>query len=194
MKPRALVFLLPFVSLLACSNEAVPPPAAPSSAPTSAPTVQAAAAPAAASELAIGQPAPDFTGMDQNGKSVHLGDFKGHYVVVYFYPKDETPGCTKEACSFRDSWANLQKRGVVILGVSTDTTESHKAFAAHFNLPFTLVSDPQGEIAAKYGVPLKEGYVHRESFVVAPDGNVKKIYRTVDVTKHADEILADVSS
>ncbi len=149
-------------------------------------------------DLAPGQPAPDFTTTDQDGKPVHLADLKSHYVVVYFYPKDETPGCTHEACSFRDAWNDLHKKGVIIIGVSTDTADSHKAFAKHHQLPFTLVSDPKGEIAAKYGVPVEnekgESYVHRQSFVVGPDGNLKKIYRKVDVKVHAQEIGQDTSS
>jgi peroxiredoxin Q/BCP len=169
----------------AAASAATPAAAAPSAAP-------AAATPAA--ELAVGQPAPDFTSTDQDGKPVHLADLKGHPVVVYFYPKDETPGCTHEACSFRDAWTNLQKKGVVIIGISMDTAASHKAFASNHQLPFTLVSDASGEIAAKYGVPVQEGYTKRQSFVLAPDGTLKKIYRKVDVMKHAQEIAEDTGS
>ncbi len=106
-------------------------------------------------DLTIGQTAPDFSTTDQDGKPLHLADLKGHPVVVYFYPKDETPGCTKEACSFRDAWVDLQKKGVIVIGVSADTADSHKAFAKNHQLPFVLVSDPKGEIAAKYGVPME---------------------------------------
>ena len=147
-----------------------------------------------ATDVTVGQPPPDFTSTDQDGKPVHLADLKGHPVVVYFYPKDETPGCTKEACSFRDAWTDLQKKGVIIIGVSTDTADSHKAFAKNHQLPFVLVSDSSGEIAKKYGVPVDEGYTKRQSFVVAPDGTLKKIYRKVDVTKHAQEIAQDTAS
>jgi peroxiredoxin Q/BCP len=170
----------------AATSTATTAPADPSAAP--------AAAAAPAGELAVGQPAPDFTSTDQNGKPVHLADLKGHPVVVYFYPKDETPGCTHEACSFRDAWTNLQKKGVVIIGVSMDTAASHKAFASNHQLPFILVSDASGEIAGKYGVPVQEGYTKRQSFVVAPDGTLKKIYRQVDVMKHAQEIAEDTGS
>jgi len=187
------------LAALACGGSA-PPPAA-STTPAATPTTNgaAAAAPAttaASAELTVGQPAPDFTTTDQDGKPLHLADLKGHPVVVYFYPKDETPGCTHEACSFRDAWVNLQKKGVVVIGISTDTADSHKAFAKNHQLPFTLVSDPNGEIAAKYGVPLdkEKGYIHRQSFVVAPDGTLKKIYRKVDVEVHAQEITQDTSS
>jgi peroxiredoxin Q/BCP len=193
MRTRPLA-LLPVVFTLACGASA-PPPAPATSAAT--PTTNGAAAPAPVSaELTIGQPAPDFTTTDQDGKPLHLAELKGHPVVVYFYPKDETPGCTHEACSFRDAWNDLQKKGVIVIGISTDTADSHKAFAKNHQLPFTLVSDPNGDIAAKYGVPLDkaEGYIHRQSFVVAPDGTLKKIYRKVDVKVHAQEIAQDTAS
>jgi peroxiredoxin Q/BCP len=203
----ALSLALPSLLVLAgCANDAAqqPAPATAASAVsnTAASTTASAAAPspapatvaAPAGELAIGQPAPDFTSTDQDGKPVHLADLKGHPVVVYFYPKDETPGCTKEACSFRDGWTNLQKKGVLIIGISMDTAASHKAFASNHQLPFLLVSDTSGEIAAKYGVPVQDGYTKRQSFVVAPDGTIKKIYRKVDVTTHAQEIAADTGS
>jgi peroxiredoxin Q/BCP len=196
------------LALPACSNN---PPPQTSAAPTTnaatttpastgaaaSPAPAQAATPAAPSgELAVGQPAPDFTTTDQEGKPLQLSALKGHPVVVYFYPKDETPGCTKEACSFRDAWVNLQKKGVIVIGISTDTADSHKAFAKNHQLPFTLVSDPKGEIAAKYGVPMEkdQGYIHRQSFVVAPDGTLKKIYRKVDVQVHAQEIAQDTAS
>jgi peroxiredoxin Q/BCP len=220
MLRTTLLAALALTTTLACATGPTPPPppvpasattvggqtgtttspAASGNALTNAPApVQSAAPPApvaaeAPKEVTVGQPPPDFTATDQDGKPVHLADLKGKWVVVYFYPKDETPGCTKEACSFRDAWEKLQKRGVVIIGVSADTAASHKAFAAHWKLPFTLVADPDGAIAAKFGVPVKDGYEKRQSFVVGPDGTVRKIYRTVDVTHHADEILADTST
>lgn len=202
--------------LIACGptpppNPQPPPSPTPTAAPSSAATTTSAAPPATtasgadraapattSADLTIGQPAPDFSATDQDGKPVHLADLKGHPVVVYFYPKDETPGCTHEACSFRDAWVNLQKKGVIVIGVSADTAESHKAFAKNHQLPFVLVSDPKGEIAAKYGVPMESAkgmtYIKRQSFVVAPDGTLKKIYRKVDVTVHAQEIAQDTAS
>jgi peroxiredoxin Q/BCP len=146
----------------------------------------------AGAEVTVGQPPPDFTAKAQDGTTVHLAALKGKSVVVYFYPKDETPGCTKEACSFRDAWNDLKKTGVVLIGISADSDESHKAFATHHKLPFLLVSDPQGKIAATFGVPFNNGYTARQSFVVGADGNVKRVYRTVDVTAHAREILGDI--
>jgi thioredoxin-dependent peroxiredoxin len=192
MKRIALLATLPLLLALGCTKDSAPTPTP--STPTTSNATAAAATPGAATEVTVGQPPPDFTATDQDGKSVHLADLKGHPVVVYFYPKDETPGCTKEACSFRDAWVDLQKKGVVIVGISTDSAASHKAFASNHQLPFTLVSDPDGVIAAKYGVPVTLGFTKRQSFVIGADGNVKKIYRSVDVSKHAQEIAEDTSS
>jgi peroxiredoxin Q/BCP len=198
--PASVLAVLPLGFVLACGASPAPQSASTpttNAAATAAPTAPTSPAPAAsATELAVGQPAPDFTTTDHEGKPLHLADLKGHPVVVYFYPKDETPGCTHEACSFRDAWNDLQKKGVVVIGISTDSADSHKAFAKNHNLPFTLVSDPNGEIAAKYGVPMDKaaGYIQRQSFVVGADGTLKKIYRKVDVKVHAQEIAQDTSS
>ena len=141
-----------------------------------------------------GKPVPDFELTSDSGESVRLSDLKGKQVVLYFYPKDETPGCTKEACSFRDAWKDLARTGVVLIGVSTDNEESHKAFKKHHELPFHLVSDPSGTIAKAYGVPNHGGFLSRQTFVIGADGKLKKVYRSVDVTKHAGEILDDLKS
>jgi peroxiredoxin Q/BCP len=203
MKAHPLLSLL-LLSLAACATsqtEPAPPAASPTPvaltptatpAPTAADTAAPAPSPGAASDPLVGQPAPDFTATAQDGSSVHIAALGGKTVVVYFYPKDETPGCTKEACSFRDAWTSIGKTGAVLVGVSADSIESHKAFAAHYKLPFLLVSDPDGSIGKKYGVPF-EGYHHRETIVIGPDGKVRKTYRKVDVAVHAQEILADVS-
>lgn len=192
---NACVVLSIFLAV-ACEHEdtlgsavsASPAAAAPES--KAAPAVPVTAA--TPGELAIGAPPPDFTTTAQDGTLVHLAALKGKPVVVYFYPKDETPGCTKEACSFRDSWDALAAKGVVMIGVSVDDAASHKAFAAHHKLPFLLVSDADGKLAASFGVPVHDGYISRQSFVIGPDGLVKKIYRKVDVNVHAQEIMADV--
>jgi thioredoxin-dependent peroxiredoxin len=139
----------------------------------------------------VGKPAPDFTATAQDGTAVHLTAWKGKRVVLYFYPKDETPGCTKEACSFRDAWQDLAKTGAMLVGISADTTDSHKDFADHYKLPFLLVSDPDGKIAESYGVPFS-GHHSRQTVVVGPDGRVVKVYRKVDVTAHAAQILDDL--
>jgi len=138
-----------------------------------------------ASRLRTSRASPD-------GTPVHLAALKGKRVVVYFYPKDETPGCTKEACSFRDAWQSIAKTGAVLIGISADTLASHKDFATHYKLPFLLVSDPDGTVGRSYGVPF-EGHHQRQTFVVGPDGKVRKAFRQVDVSVHAQEILEDLS-
>ncbi|MBS2019670.1 MAG: peroxiredoxin [Deltaproteobacteria bacterium] len=194
------------VLVTACSKESPPPaptgaaaastaatPAAPPVASAAAATPSAApSAPAAAEEIAVGKPAPDFSVKAHDGTDIKISALGGKPVVLYFYPRDETPGCTKEACSFRDAWKDLAKTKVVLVGVSTDNAESHKAFAKHHELPFHLVSDENGAIAKAYGVPNRGGFLARHTIVVGADGMVKKIYREVDVSKHAAEVLADV--
>jgi peroxiredoxin Q/BCP len=155
-------------------------------------TTAATAAPTAEVDPLVGKPAPDFTATAQDGTSVHLAALKGKPVVVYFYPKDETPGCTKEACSFRDAWDALSKTGAVLVGVSADTLESHKQFVLHWKLPFLLASDPDGAIGKLFGVPFA-GYHQRQTIEIGPDGNVRKVYRKVDVSQHAQQILDDLS-
>ena len=188
--------LLVAVAACATSSSTAPAPtpaAAATSASAASATASAApsAAPAVADDL-VGKPAPDFTATAQDGTSVHLAALKGKRVVLYFYPKDETPGCTKEACSFRDTWQDIAKTGAVLVGISADNSDSHKAFAAHYNLPFLLISDPDGKIGGTYGVPFS-GHHQRQTFVVGADGNVAKVYRTVDVTVHAAQVLGDLS-
>jgi peroxiredoxin Q/BCP len=141
----------------------------------------------------VGKQAPDFTSTAQDGTAFHLAAMKGKPVVLYFYPKDETPGCTKEACSFRDSFKPIATTGAVLVGISADSIESHKAFAAHHGLPFLLLSDPDGAIGKAYGVPFT--LVHkRQTFVIGADGVVRKVYRSVDVTTHADQVLDDLKA
>ena len=163
------------------------------SAPSASAASAAAAPPGDQHEDLVGKPAPDFSATAQDGTPTHLSSFKGKAVVVYFYPKDETPGCTKEACSFRDAWDAIGKTGAVLIGISADTAESHKSFAAHYKLPFLLVSDPDGAIGRSYGVAF-QGRHHRETFVIGSDGNVRKTYRQVDVSTHAQQILGDLQS
>ncbi|MDB4944881.1 MAG: Thiol peroxidase, Bcp-type [Labilithrix sp.] len=147
-----------------------------------------------AAEVKVGMPAPDFTAKAHDGTDVQLSKLKGKPVVVYFYPKDETPGCTTEAQNFRDSWKDLSASGVVVIGVSTDDLDAHKAFAKNHDLPFLLVSDASGSIAKTFGVPSRGGHLARQTIVIGADGNVKKIYRDVDPGKHAAEVLADGKS
>ncbi|HEY5145487.1 MAG TPA: peroxiredoxin, partial [Polyangiaceae bacterium] len=103
-----------------------------------------------------------------------------------------TPGCTKEACSFRDAWQDIAKTGAVLIGISADSSDSHKDFVAHYKLPFLLLSDPDGKIGQSYGVPFA-GHHQRQTFVIGPDGNVLKVYRKVDVTVHASQVLDDLT-
>jgi thioredoxin-dependent peroxiredoxin len=198
--PLILAFSCVFTSALigGCKKDDAPAAAASlssasSSASSSAAPATSGAAPLAAGDVVVGKPPPDFSATAQDGTAVHLAALKGKPVVVYFYPKDETAGCTKEACSFRDSWDALHAKGVVLIGVSGDNDESHRAFTANHKLPFLLVSDPNGDLAAKFGVPFHLGFAARQSFVIGADGNVKKIYRTVDVTVHSKEIEGDLS-
>ncbi len=144
--------------------------------------------------LAVGKPAPEFSVTAHDGQKLALSELRGKSVVVYFYPKDETPGCTKEACAFRDAFDALSKQGVVLIGVSADTDASHRAFAENHKLPFHLVSDEKGDLAKKFGVGTTLGFTQRQSFVIGADGNIKKIYRTVDVTVHAQQIQDDLKS
>jgi peroxiredoxin Q/BCP len=187
---RSLFFAVPLV-LFACSKESTPEPAA-AKAPTPAPSAVAAVAPAGDSALEVGKAAPSFDVTASDGTKLSLAALKGKPVVLYFYPKDETPGCTKEACSFRDAWEALSKKGVVLVGISADDDASHRAFAEHHKLPFHLVSDPDGVLAKKFGVSMMGPFMARQTIVIGADGNVKKLYRSVDVSKHAQEIQADL--
>jgi peroxiredoxin Q/BCP len=144
-----------------------------------------------------GKKAPDFTLSDQDGKSVTLSQFKGKDVIVYFYPKDDTPGCTKEACGFRDSWKDLQKAGVIVLGISPDDGESHRDFIQKYKLPFPLLSDPDRNMMKEwgaYGEKMMYGKktigIIRSSVWIGPDGTVKKHWRKVaDAAKHPPQVL-----
>ncbi len=137
----------------------------------------------------VGDKAPDFKLKDQNGKVRSLSEFRGKNVVLYFYPKDETPGCTAEACSFRDGYGKLQDAGIVILGVSYDSPASHRKFIAKYDLPFTLLSDENKEVSELYGAdgPL---VARRYTYLINPEGKIVHIFKKVDVYSHADEVLA----
>jgi peroxiredoxin Q/BCP len=145
-----------------------------------------------------GKAAPAFTLADAKGDSVALKDFAGKNVIVYFYPKDDTPGCTKEACGFRDGWTDLKKLGAVVLGVSADSGTSHRKFAAKYKLPFTLLSDPDRVVMEKYGAwgekmmyGKKVTGVIRSTVWVGPDGKVKKHWARVrEAATHPDEVIA----
>ena len=148
-------------------------------------------------KLNQGDVAPDFSVATNVGGRVSLADFKGRQVVLYFYPRDNTPGCTKEACAFRDHFAEFKKRGAVVLGVSTDPVKSHDKFVEKFKLPFTLLVDEDKKIVTAYGVWGEKTFMgrkylgtHRVTFLIGPDGRIKKIWPQVKPEEHAGEVLA----
>ena len=147
--------------------------------------------------LKEGDKAPDFKSKDQDGNPVKLADFKGQRVVLYFYPKDDTPGCTKEACSFRDADSVYREKGIKVLGVSTDSEASHQKFISKFQLPFDLLADTDKTIVNSYGVwGEKSMYgkkymgTNRKTFLIDEKGKIAKIFDKVNVAEHADEVLA----
>jgi len=149
------------------------------------------------STLKVGDKAPDFTLPTGSGGRFSLKDVKGKKVVIYFYPKDDTSGCTKEACSFRDNTKIIQKKGAVIIGASIDSVESHKKFASKYDLPFTLVSDEEKDLVKKYGVWKEKNMygrkymgIVRTTFVINEKGVISHIFPKVNVEGHIDEILA----
>ena len=148
-------------------------------------------------KLKAGDVAPGFTVATNGGGRISLADYKGKNVILYFYPRDDTPGCTKEACAFRDHFADFKKRGAVVLGVSPDAVKSHDKFAAKFKLPFLLLADDAKEIVQAYGVWGEKSFmgrkylgVHRVTFLIGGDGRIKKIWPQVKPEEHAPEVLA----
>ena len=148
-------------------------------------------------KLKEGDTAPEFTVATNGGGEVSLSDFAGRNVILYFYPKDNTPGCNKEACSFRDRWDDFKEKGAVVLGVSTDGVKSHDKFADKFKLPFTLLADDEKRIVKAYGVygpqtfmGIKYTGTSRVTFLIGPDGKIKKIWPAVKPAEHAAEVLA----
>jgi peroxiredoxin Q/BCP len=141
--------------------------------------------------LSVGDTAPAFTAKDTNGNTVSLSDFAGRTVVLYFYPKDDTPGCTKEACSFRDNYSQYQGKDIVVLGVSIDDETSHQQFTQKFNLPFPLLADINGTITKAYDVD-GGGYAKRVTYVIDGSGTISNVYTTVKTDTHATDILADL--
>lgn len=144
--------------------------------------------------LPVERPAPALVAVDQYGREVSLAAQRGRVVVVFFYPRDETPGCTREACAFRDAWARLDAGGVTVIGVSSDDAASHARFAERHALPFALVADTEHAWARAFGVASRLGMYQRVSFLLGRDGAVAKVYPDVDPALHADEILADAAA
>jgi peroxiredoxin Q/BCP len=143
-----------------------------------------------------GDAAPDFEARDAEGNNVKLSDLRGQKVVVYFYPKDDTPGCTKQACSIRDSFAEFERRGIKVLGVSLDDEKSHRKFAEKYSLPFTLLADTDHAVADAFGVYGEKQFagrnymgVSRTTFLIDEEGRVRKVFDKVKVDEHADEVL-----
>jgi peroxiredoxin Q/BCP len=150
-----------------------------------------------AADLAVGEAAPDFALRDQHGAWHRLADYQGGWLVMYFYPKDDTPGCTTEACEFRDDVLAFKKMGVALLGVSLDDIASHREFAEKYHLPFPLLSDADGRVAKSYGAlfslgPLK--FAKRHSFIIDQQGKMAKIYRDVDPKRHSKQLIADLEA
>lgn len=150
-------------------------------------------------KLKVNQKAPDFSLPDQEGEEHKLSDYKGKWVLLYFYPKDDTPGCTKEACMIRDSFPDFKKLKITVLGASTDSVKSHKKFEDKYKLPFTLLADEDKKLVKSYGVWAKKKFMGREyvgtlrnSFLIDPKGKIAKIYEGVKPELHADEVLEDV--
>jgi peroxiredoxin Q/BCP len=148
---------------------------------------------------AAGDNAPDFSAPDQNGNTVSLKDFSGKTIVLYFYPKDDTPGCTKEACGFRDDLSAFTGKNSVIIGVSPDDSKSHKKFVDKYNLPFTLLADPDKKICEAYGVWQEKSMYGRKSmgvvrstFVIGPDGKIAKAFSNVKVDGHVAKVLDSI--
>ncbi|HEX8144518.1 MAG TPA: thioredoxin-dependent thiol peroxidase [Pyrinomonadaceae bacterium] len=146
--------------------------------------------------LKEGDTAPDFQTRDEQGREVRLSDFRGQKVVLYFYPKDDTPGCTKEACSFRDSHSTFEDKNIKVLGVSLDDETSHRAFISKYNLPFSLLSDTDHAVADAYGVYGEQSWgdkkymgVARKTFLIDEQGAIKKVFDKVNVEQHGDEVL-----
>lgn len=145
----------------------------------------------------IGAPAPDFALPDQKGKLRQLSDYGGKWLVLYFYPKDDTPGCTTQACEFRDNIFAFRRLGAEIVGISLDDIDSHKNFADKHGLPFTLLADDGGAVAREYGVLRNFGVVqlaNRETFLISPQGVVARHYQKVDVSTHSAEVLSDIKA
>lgn len=141
--------------------------------------------------LTAGTPAPTFTTKDTNGNTVSLADYAGKTVVLYFYPKDDTPGCTKEACSFRDNYSAYQGKDIAVFGVSADDESSHQDFTQKFNLPFPLLADVDHSIMKAYDVD-GGGYAKRVTYVINGQGQIDKVYNSVNTETHATDILADL--
>lgn len=144
----------------------------------------------------VGEPAPDFDLPDQSGVTHNLREFAGKWLVLYFYPKDDTPGCTQEACAFRDDMHKLAELGAQVVGISVDDSSSHAEFARKYHLPFPLLADKSGEVAARYGALLNLWllkFAKRYTFLIDPQGRIAKVYEKVETSRHSTEIIGDLN-
>ena len=145
--------------------------------------------------VAEGDPAPDFTLKSDSGEAFTLSSLRGRPVVLYFYPKDDTPGCTRQARGIRDAWSEFQRAGAEVFGISADSEASHERFKSKHSLPFTLLADPDRELGEPYGVSQEgKGSYERSTFVIDADGNIARIMRRVNPDRHADEVLAALAA
>ena len=151
--------------------------------------------------LSVGESAPDFSLPDQNGRVHSLNEYRGKWVLIYFYPKDDTPGCTVEACGFRDRMKELQKRNIALLGVSKDSVESHQKFVKKYSLPFPLLVDPEKTMIEEYGAWGEKKFlgktfmgIFRMSYLIDPEGKIAKVYEKVKSEGHAEEVLKDIEA
>jgi peroxiredoxin Q/BCP len=142
--------------------------------------------------LTVGAQIPAVEAKDQNGKTLRIGDLKGRWIVLYFYPKDETFGCTREACGFRDLTLEFEREGAVVVGVSGDDVESHASFAKHRRLKFPLLADPDGALLRQFGTRRWYGWSRRVTYLVDPDGRVAKVYRVRAAASHPEQVLDDL--
>jgi len=143
-----------------------------------------------------GQAAPDFSLPDQQGKLHRLADYRGKWLVLYFYPKDDTPGCTKQACAFRDDISKLRELGAEVVGVSVDDTASHAEFAKKYSLPFPLLADQQGTVAERYGSLTKllvMKFAKRNTFLIDPQGKIAKVYLSAEAGRNSEQVIADLT-
>lgn len=186
------LFVPALFALAACGGTPEAKPAA-GHTPDAKPAAAAATAPAAAG-LKVGDPAPEISLTLHDGKTVALSSLKGKPVLVYFYPKDDTPGCTVEAQGLRDGWADIQAAGLQVFGVSTQDAGSHQAFINKYELPFPLVVDADGGVAKAFGVPVRGGMAARQSFLIGADGKIKQLWPSVNPQEHAAAVIAAAKS
>lgn len=194
MTRQALLVSTLVLATMALGSAACGQKDAPAGATSAAPAATDAPQSAKSEPLKAGDPAPDVALKLQDGQEVKLSSLAGKQVLVYFYPKDDTPGCTMEAEGLRDGWADLQAAGLTVYGVSTQDAESHKAFIDKYKLPFPLVVDTDGAVAKAFRVPMRGTFAARQSFLIGQDGKIKQVWLDVNPKEHAAAVLAAAKS